>query len=136
MYIVNRKNQYKHQEDNVMHPIRYLKIRNVRLNHGRHARFKRKQHSILFHKYTSPSGPRIKARQKKLCNPNHPIHSCDSCSVKSFQTQMNTTHPMIMDAESYLIAIDNHSSCCVTNNVYDFIHPITSKKIKVKGLQG
>ena len=56
--------------------------------------------------------------------------------MKAFQTQMNTTHPMIMNADSYLIAIDDHSSCCMTSKIPNFIHPITSMKIKVKGFQG
>ena len=38
-----------------------------------------------------------------------------------------------MDAESYLTSIDNHSSCCMTNKIHDFIHPITPKSVKVKG---
>ena len=48
---------------------------------------------------------------------------------------MSTTHPMIMEADSHLIAIDNHSSCCMANNIHNFIHPITLKKVKIKGFQ-
>ena len=50
--------------------------------------------------------------------------------------QLGRAHPMVLDTDSYSIAIDNHSSCCMTNDLHDFIQPPKPKRLKVKGFQG
>ena len=42
----------------------------------------------------------------------------------------------MMDMESFQIAIDNHLSCCMSNEVLDFVGPLTPTTIKIKGFQG
>ena len=87
-------------------------------------------------RYIKTKGPSAKARRKKVCNPNHPMHPCNNCNIKAYQMHLGRTHPMLLDTDSYLIAIDNHSSCSMTNNLNDFIHPPEPKRFKVKGFQG
>jgi len=44
--------------------------------------------------------------------------------------------PIALDSESYIIGIDNHSSCSITNNVDDCIGHLTPSSIKIRGFQG
>ena len=76
------------------------------------------------------SGPSIKHKHKKRWNPKHPA------AIDCISKQAQHKHSILFDVGSNLIAIDNHSSCCISNDVSDYITPLTSRKIKIKGFQG
>ena len=76
------------------------------------------------------SGPSIKHKHKKRWNPKHPA------AIDCISKQAQHKHSILFDVGSNLIAIDNHSSCCISNHVSHFITPLTLKSIKIKVLQG
>ena len=78
--------------------------------------------------------PSKKERRKKKQNPSHPFF------VKTMQfvwynqciwAQVQNKVPLVFDTESYLIAIDNNSSCCIFNDINNFITPLTPKKFLI-----
>ena len=46
---------------------------------------------------------------------------------------LSKTIPAAFDAESYLIVVDNHSSCYMSNNINDFVGPLVDKRVRIKG---
>ena len=85
--------------------------------------------NIHFLKPRNMSGPSIKHKRKKRWNPKHP--AVINCILKQVQYK----HFMMLDVDSNLIAIDNHSPCCISNDVSDYITTLTPRKIKIKGFQ-
>ena len=59
----------------------------------------------------------------------------DSNQYQAYQI-LSKAIPAVFDAESYLIAVDNHSSCCMSNNINDFVGPLVDKRVRIKGFQG
>ena len=57
-------------------------------------------------------------------------------TYNAFQILTKARIPSVFDADSYIIAVDNHSSCCMSNNIKDFVGPLIKKKIRIKGFQG
>ena len=53
----------------------------------------------------------------------------------SCQAKVKYNQNSILDPESFTIAIDDHSSCCMKNDIKDFIGPLKPKKITIKGFQ-
>ena len=109
--------------------MRYLQTRKYRQDYNHHLKFQRKQ----MNKYFFKNGPSTKAKQKKLRNPEHPLYAWDNVS---YQAQVSNMRSMMISMESFQIEIDNHSSCCMSNGMHDFVRLLTLTKIKIKGFQG
>ena len=54
----------------------------------------------------------------------------------SFQSLCSRTILIKLDSGSFLIGIDNHSFCSMSNSIQDFIGPIIPNKVRMKGFQG
>ena len=79
--------------------------------------------------------PSIKERRKKW-NPSHPLLLSKSYEpyrvTNVFQAQAQKRIPMMfVNTELLLIALNNHLSFCISNNINDFIKHLTPKRIKI-----
>ena len=57
-------------------------------------------------------------------------------AVNGTEIYLSSSHEAKLDSDSYLIAIDNCSSRCMTNSLSDFITPPKRTNIKVRGIWG
>jgi len=60
---------------------------------------------------------------------------CLSATKRKPSTSVRST-PVRYDSDSFLIAIDNCCSKCMTNNKQDFVGPMTRANVKIKGING
>ena len=66
-----------------------------------------------------------------------PSMETEKCRHTVFQTVPSQyKEPVAFDSESFIIGIDNHSSCSITNNVNDFVGHLTPTNIRIRGFQG
>ena len=82
-----------------------------------------------------------KQKQKRKFRQNRwfvksPKLKVEKCRFTACQTTYNDNHPAFFDSGSFVIGIDNHSSCTISNCIRDFIGPIVPTKIKIRGFQG
>ena len=63
------------------------------------------------------------------------MYKWNKFNLKSYQAQSHIIRVIMMDMESYLIVIDKHVSCYMSNNIQDFLEPIICKRVKIKWFQ-
>ena len=68
---------------------------------------------------------------------NAPSMEVEKCRHAACQTApSHYQEPIAFNSESYIIGIDNHSSCSITNNVNEFVGHLTPTDIRICGFQG
>jgi len=100
------------------------KIKNIRKNNGQSNLYAKVRSTTCKKKATNylERAPQMKCKE-------------DSKQYQKYQI-LSKAIIVVFDAKFYLLAVDNHSSCCMSNNINDFVGPLVDKRVRMKGVQG